>query len=54
MPSFDRLLDPPKKGKVIKSGFDSQTFDADCTIHVEGFVGSATISPSNRDVALAS
>jgi hypothetical protein len=43
-----------KKGKVIKSAYDSETFDADVTIHVEGLVGSATISPSGRDVALAS
>ncbi|KAK3337456.1 hypothetical protein B0T19DRAFT_379761 [Cercophora scortea] len=55
MPSaFDRLSGPPKKGKVIKSAFDSETFDADGTIHVDGLVGSATISPSGRDVALAS
>jgi len=51
MPS---LLDPSKKGKTIKSAADSETFDADVTIRVEGLVGSATISPSGRDVALAS
>jgi len=51
---FDRLSGPPKKGKVIKSAFDSESFDADGTIHVDGLVGSATISPSGRDVALAS
>ncbi|ROT37595.1 WD repeat-containing protein [Sodiomyces alkalinus F11] len=53
MPSFDQI-DPPKKGKIIKSAFDSESFDSDGTIHVDGLVGSATISPSGRDVALAS
>ncbi|KAF9871573.1 hypothetical protein CkaCkLH20_10984 [Colletotrichum karsti] len=53
MPHFDQL-DPPKKGKPIKSAFDSESFDADGTIHVAGLVGSATIAPSGRDVALAS
>jgi hypothetical protein len=52
--SFDRPSDPSKKGKILKSAYDSDTFDADGTIHVEGLVGSATISPSGRDVALAS
>ncbi|CAM1501824.1 Fc.00g038080.m01.CDS01 [Cosmosporella sp. VM-42] len=54
MPSFDQLADPPRKGKVIKSAFDSDSFEADGTIHVDGLVGSATIAPSGRDVALAS
>lgn len=55
MPSaFDQLKGTPKKGKVIKSAFDSESFDADGTIHVDGLVGSASISPSGRDVALAS
>jgi len=55
MPSvFSQLSDQPKKGKTIKSAFDSESFDADGTIHVDGLVGSATISPSGRDVALAS
>ncbi|KIH87353.1 WD repeat protein [Sporothrix brasiliensis 5110] len=40
--------------KIINSAFDSDSFDSDGTIHVEGLVGSATISPSGRDVALAS
>ncbi|KAH6697450.1 WD repeat-containing protein [Plectosphaerella plurivora] len=53
MPSFDQT-DPPKKGKIIKSAFDSESFDADVSFHVDGLVGSATISPSGRDVALAS
>ncbi|KAJ4298607.1 hypothetical protein N0V88_003637 [Collariella sp. IMI 366227] len=52
--SFVRLSDAPKKGKAIKSAFESESFDADGTIHVSGLVGSATISPSGRDVALAS
>lgn len=55
MPSaFDQLKATPKKVKTIKSAFDSDTFDADATFHVDGLVGSATISPSGRDVALAS
>lgn len=55
MPSvFGQLSDPPKKVKAIKSAFDSNSFDADGTIHVDGLVGSASISPSGRDVALAS
>ncbi|KAI1825032.1 WD repeat-containing protein [Xylaria intraflava] len=55
MPStFDRPSDGSKKTKIIQSAYDSETFDADVTIHVEGLVGSATISPSGRDVALAS
>ncbi|KAK4192739.1 maintenance of telomere capping protein 5 [Podospora australis] len=52
--SFDHLAEPPRKGKIIKSAFDSESFDADGTFHVDGLVGSATISPSGRDVALAS
>ncbi|KAJ5051882.1 uncharacterized protein L3040_001645 [Drepanopeziza brunnea f. sp. 'multigermtubi'] len=48
------MMDEPRKGKVIRSAFDSTTFDADVSIHVERKVGSATISPSGRDVALAS
>jgi hypothetical protein len=54
MPSFDQVGEQPKKGKVIKSAFDSDSFEADGTIHVDGLVGSATISPSGRDIALAS
>lgn len=55
MPSvFDQLKASPKKVKIIKSAYDSESFDADGTIHVDGLVGSATISPSGRDVALAS
>ncbi|KAI2637781.1 hypothetical protein GGS26DRAFT_427202 [Hypomontagnella submonticulosa] len=55
MPSpYDHILDPSKKGNAPKSAFDSETWDADVTIHVDGLVGSATISPCGRDVALAS
>ncbi|KAI0423066.1 WD repeat-containing protein, partial [Xylaria grammica] len=52
--TFDHSSDTPKKNKIIKSAYDSETFDADVTIHVDGLVGSATISPCGRDVALAS
>ncbi|KAI2620526.1 hypothetical protein GGR54DRAFT_103472 [Hypoxylon sp. NC1633] len=45
--TFDHISDPSKKGKT-------ETFDADVTIHVDGLVGSATISPCGRDIALAS
>ncbi|KAH6651870.1 hypothetical protein BKA67DRAFT_521453 [Truncatella angustata] len=43
-----------KKAKVIRTADESETFEADVTIHVDGLVGSATISPSGRDIALAS
>lgn len=52
--AFDQLKASPKKVKTIKSAYESESFDADGTIHVDGLVGSATISPSGRDVALAS
>lgn len=48
------MTDELRKGKSIKSAFDSTTFEADVSIHVDRKVGSATISPSGRDVALAS
>ncbi|KFH46995.1 putative RWD, RING finger and WD repeat-containing protein-like protein [Hapsidospora chrysogenum ATCC 11550] len=54
MPSFDQADELPKKGKIIKSAYDSESFESDGTIHVDGLVGSATISPSGRDIALAS
>lgn len=54
MPPFDQPPDSPRKGRVIKSAFDSDSFDSDGSIHVDGLVGSATISPSGRDIALAS
>lgn len=53
-PPFDQLADSPKKGRTIKSAYDSESFESDGTIHVDGLVGSATISPSGRDIALAS
>lgn len=54
MSSSDLLPDSPKKSRVIKSAYDSESFESDGTIHVDGLVGSATISPSGRDIALAS
>ncbi|KAI1329972.1 hypothetical protein F5Y16DRAFT_364573 [Xylariaceae sp. FL0255] len=56
MPStpFEHPSDASKKGKIIKSAYDSETFDCDATIHVDGLVGSATISPCGRDIALGS
>ncbi|RDW80154.1 hypothetical protein BP6252_04792 [Coleophoma cylindrospora] len=48
------MAEESRKGKSIKSAFDSGTFDADVSIYVDRKVGSATISPSGRDVALAS
>lgn len=47
-------MEESKKSKTIKSAFDSTTFDKDISILLERKVGSATISPSGRDVALAS
>ena len=55
MPSaYDHGPDPQKKVKTIKSAYNSESFDADGSIQVSGLVGSATISPSGRDIALAS
>lgn len=48
------MMEELRKSKTIKSAFDSSTFEADVSIHVERKVGSASISPSGRDVALAS
>jgi hypothetical protein len=48
------MMDESRKGKTIKSAYDSSTFDENVSIHVDRKVGSATISPSGRDVALAS
>ncbi|KAM3075292.1 hypothetical protein ACMFMG_007266 [Clarireedia jacksonii] len=47
-------MEESRKGKTIRSAFDSTTFEEDVSIHVDRKVGSATISPSGRDVALAS
>ena len=54
MPSFDMSGELSRKAKVIKSAYDSESFESDGTIHIDGLVGSATISPSGRDIALAS
>ena len=48
------MTDESRKGKTIKSAFDSPTFEENVSINVDRKVGSATISPSGRDVALAS
>lgn len=53
MPSADKYPEE-HKGRVIKSAFDSESFESDGSIHVDGVVGSATISPSGRDIALGS
>lgn len=50
-------MDEARKGsktKTIRSAFDSATFDENVSIEVKRKVGSASISPSGRDVALAS
>lgn len=52
--ALDRVDYTPKEKNPIESAFDSATFEHDLTIHVDGTVGSATISPCGRDVALAS
>lgn len=54
MQSIDEQSETPKKVKSIESAYDSASFESDGSIHVDGLVGSATISPSGRDVALAS
>ncbi|KAG5978644.1 hypothetical protein E4U56_000081 [Claviceps arundinis] len=54
MQSIDEQSETPKKIKSIESAYDSASFESDGSIHVDGLVGSATISPSGRDVALAS
>jgi WD repeat-containing protein 59 len=36
------------------SAFESRTFDKDVSIHVNEAIGAASISPSGRDVVLAS
>lgn len=51
------MMEEIREEKTARSAFDSTTFDADISIHVEsqhGDCGSATISPSGRDVAIAS
>ncbi len=48
------MMDESRKGKTIKSAFDSTTFESDLSILVDRKVGSASISPSGRDIVLAS
>lgn len=48
------MMEESRKGKTTRSGLESSTFEADVSIHVERKVGSASISPSGRDIALAS
>lgn len=51
------MMEEIREEKTIKSAFDSSTFDATVSIHVQKDatdIGSATISPSGRDVAIAS
>ena len=48
------MMDESKKGKSIKSAYDSTTFDVAVSINFDHRAGSATISPSGRDIALAS
>lgn len=43
-----------QQGAHPASAFDSQTFDLDISIKVDKPVGSMSISPSGRDVVLAS
>ncbi|RKF62900.1 putative RWD, RING finger and WD repeat-containing protein C11E3.05 [Erysiphe neolycopersici] len=47
-------MEIPKRGKVLKSAYESPTFDINLSIHVDRTVGSASISPCSRDVVLAS
>lgn len=51
---MSNMMDESRKGKAIKPAFHGTAFEADVSIHVDRKVGSATISPSGRDVALAS
>ncbi len=51
------MMDRLHEEKTIKSAWESSTFDANLSIHVQKDatdIGSATISPSGRDVAIAS
>lgn len=48
------MAEQSKGGKIITSAYDSETFDRNGQFRIERKVGSATISPSGRDVALAS
>lgn len=51
------MIEENRDENAQKSAFDSKTFDADISITVDnehGDCGAATISPSGRDVAIAS
>jgi hypothetical protein len=52
------IMEENREEKTQKSAFDSTTFDAEISILVDsqqhGDCGAATISPSGRDVAIAS
>lgn len=43
-----------KDGRASHGAFQSTTFEKDISFHVDEAVGSASISPSGRDVVLAS
>ncbi|CAD6503629.1 BgTH12-07945 [Blumeria graminis f. sp. triticale] len=47
-------MDISKTSRSSKSTFHNTTFDINISIHVDRIVGSASISPSGRDVVLAS
>ncbi|RKF80059.1 putative RWD, RING finger and WD repeat-containing protein C11E3.05 [Golovinomyces cichoracearum] len=47
-------MDISKRETVLKSVFDSTTFDIDFSLYIDRIVGSASISPSGRDIVLAS
>lgn len=49
-----KMMEDSRKGRTTFSPSNSTTFERGYSIHVERKVGSATISPSGRDVALAS
>jgi len=51
---MDSSKQSPAKGGAIDSPFDSPTFKLDMSIKVDAPVGAMSISPSSRDVVLAS
>ena len=48
------MAEESRGSKIIKSAYDSETFDRNGSFKIDRKVGSATISPSGRDIALAS
>lgn len=51
------MMEEIQEEKIIKSAFESSTFDKTVSFHIQKDatdIGSATISPSGRDVAIAS